>query len=201
MIRFWSGLALVVAVLVLGGNINAFDDDDDKEIKAAKKDVLDLAKKIEDGGKPADVAAEAGKIKKKYEELNTVMHGYKPPTKGGIGFGKGKGAGDGIELKIIDLGKRKLAAAALAKQKDDLVKMGYINLAMAEIAAHYSPAKPKGGKGAKEWKQYLDDMKKSSMALIKEVKAAKPDAEKIKAAANDLGTSCKSCHSDFRDNP
>jgi len=201
MTRFWLMAPLMAAILALAGSASGMQDkdkdkkdDDDKEVKEAQKDVLDLCKDVTDGKAEKDIDAKAAKIKKKYEELNTVMHVFKPKDKGGVGFGK---AGEGIELKIIGLGKRKLAAGAMAKEKDELVKMANINLAMAAITKHYAPAKPKGGKGKKDWEGHADDMKKAAEALRKAAKAG--NAEQVKAAANDLNNSCNNCHTDFRD--
>jgi hypothetical protein len=189
---FGSMLFLVIGLMA--GNSAVLGADDDKEIKQAQKDVLDLVKMITDG---KDVSAKAAEIKKKYEDLNTVMHIYKPSPKGGIGYGK-PNAGDGIEMKVIALGSKKaLAAAVLSKEKQDLIRMARINLAMAEITMHYAPAKPKGGKGAKEWKQYTTDMKKAAGDLAKAAEAG--NSAKVKDAANNLNNACNNCHSDFRD--
>lgn len=187
-VAFGSVLMLAVALLV--GDARAADE----ETKKAQADILDLAKKLADG---KDVEKETPAIKKKYEELNTLMHAYKPSPKGGIGTGLPPAVGDGIEMKIIALGKRPLPAATLAKEKGALMKLGYINAALADITTHYAPTKPKGGKGAKEWKQYTKDMKEASLELVKAAQAA--DAQKVKTAANNLNNSCNNCHSDFRD--
>jgi soluble cytochrome b562 len=196
MTRFWLTAPLVVAILALAGGAGGQEkkEDEDKEVKEAQKAVLDLCKDVAGGKAAKDVDAKAAKIKKKYEELNTVMHIYKPRDKGGIGYGK---TGQGIELKIIDLGKRKVAAASLDKEKDELVKMANINIAMAAIAKHYAPAKPKGGKGKKDWEGHTDDMRKAAEELRKAAKDGK--ADQIKKAANDLNNSCNNCHTDFRD--
>jgi cytochrome c556 len=188
------GATLALMVAMVTGPQNALAFDDAKEVKKAQQDILDLAKKIADG---KDVSKEAAEVKKKYEELNTVMHAYKPSPKGGIGTGLDPKAGDGIEIKVINLGKRALTSAALAKEKGALVKVAYINAAIADITHAYAPTKPKGGKGAKEWKQFCDDMKKASLDLAKAVEAG--DTAKIKTAANNLNNSCNNCHSDFRD--
>lgn len=190
MSKFVRGLALVVGLCLALVVVARADEDAAK----AQKDILDLAKDLE-GGK--DVAAKVASIKKKYEDLNTLMHAYKPRGKGGIGVGP-KGPGDGIELKIINLGKRALSKAALEKEKDDLVKAGYINLALAKITDAYAPAKPKGGKGPKDWKKHVEDMEKGSKDLIEAAK--KGDAPALKKAAANLNNSCNNCHTDFRDN-
>jgi cytochrome c556 len=169
------------------------DEEDDKLIKAAQKDVIDLAKGIE-GGKVD--AAKVKAMRKKYEELNHIMYIFKPREKGGLGIGP-KGPGDGIELKINSLGKRALSPMELKAQRAELIQMGYIASAMSEVATAYAPVKPKAGKGAKEWKQYAGEMKKSSQELIDAVK--KGNAPAVKAAATNLGNSCVGCHADFRD--
>jgi hypothetical protein len=197
--RFGSKLA-VGAVMALGiallaaNNPVVADDDDDKMIKAAQKDILALAADIAADKKidPARAAA----IRKKYEDLNHLMIGFKPRDKKGIGIGP-KGAGDGIELKLNNLGKRKLSPMQLAKESKELLRMASINLAYAEIVYHYAPAKPKLGKGAKEWKQYTAEMKMANREFINAVKAGKPDL--VKTAANNINNTCNSCHSDFRD--
>lgn len=199
MTRFWIAATLVVAVFAIGAHGDKDKDkkeDEDKEVKEAQKMVLDLCKDVA-GGKVAekDLAATAGKIRKKFEELNTVMHIYKPGAKGGIGYGK---AGQGIELKLIDMGKRAPAAGVIAKEKDDLIRLANINLAMSYITYHYAPTKVVKGKGPKEWKQYTDDMKKASLDLRKAIQGGK--GADIKKVSNDLVNSCNNCHGDFRDN-
>jgi len=189
--KLTSGSALALALALLAGpGYSALAQKEDKEVKEAQKDVLKLAKDIEAGNK-VDVAA----IRKKYEELEPIMHAFKPSTKGGIGIGK-PGPGDSIEQKIINLGKRSLSPATLSKEKADLIKMAYINIAIGQIANHYPP-KAKGGKGPREWKQYNEDMIKSSQEFIKAVKA--DDTAKLKTAAANINSACNNCHSDFRD--
>jgi Cytochrome C' len=190
------GSALLLAVVLLSnGPVALGDEDDDKAIAEAQKDVVELAGAIGSGKDGKDVAT---RMKKKYEELNTIMQVYKPSTKKGLGTGiPPKGPGDGIEAKIISLGKR--VPADIEKQKAALIKLAYINLAMAEVTKLYPPSKPKNGKGVKEWQQHVADMKKSSEELLKAVKSG--DSAKIKDAANNVNSSCNNCHSDFRDEP
>jgi cytochrome c556 len=72
-------------------------------------------------------------------------------------------------------------------------------LAFAEVLPHYAPARPKGGKGAKEWKQYNDDWRKGTRELLDALKKADPSPMDVKKAANNINNACNSCHSDFRD--
>ncbi len=183
-------MLLLVAVLVNSSARAA----EDEEVKKAQAEILALAKKLSEG---KDVAQEAQAIRKKYDDLNTIMHAYKPSPKGGIGTGLEPKAGDGIEIKLINLGKRALPAATLAKEKDALLKSAYVNLAIGEITMHYAPEKPRGGKGAKEWKQFTEDMNKGTKELIQALKDANP--ANVKKAALDVNNACQNCHSDFRD--
>src|SRR5262245_15111516 len=92
------GLALVV-VAALGTAVTAADKEDEKEIKEAQKDILDLSQILGDPKKEAKAAdAKVAAIKKKYEDLGTLMHIYKPKAKGGLGFGPL--ATSGLESKI-----------------------------------------------------------------------------------------------------
>jgi cytochrome c556 len=187
-----AALCWGIWALATTGAVSA-DADEDKKVKEAQKDVVELAKEVE-GGKTDEAKAKA--IRKKYDELDHLMYIFKPRDKGGLGFGP-KGKGDGIELKIISLGKRALSDEDLKAQRAELIKMAYVTTAMSEVVQQYAPAKPKGGKGAKEWKAHAAGMKKASQELIAAVKKGSPDA--VKAAAGNLNGSCTSCHTDFRD--
>lgn len=189
-LAFGTAFLVVVAAMTSTTSANAFDEKDQKE---AQKAIHELAKLLADG---KDGAAKSAEVKKKFEDLEPIMHSYKPSPKGGIGYGMA-GPGDSIEQKIINMGKRTTAAATLKKEQADLVKMAYINAAIADIAVHYAPAKPKNGKGAKEWKQFCADQKTASLELVKAVQAG--SSEKVKAAATKMNDACNNCHADFRD--
>jgi hypothetical protein len=162
--------------------------DDKAEIQKA---IQAIAADLEAG---KDVANKAKEFKKKYEDLDEVMHAYKPKARGGIGVGP---MGDGIEIKFNGLAKRALAPGALAKEKDDLIKAAWVNMAMAKITMEYAPAKPRGGKGAKEWNGLTKEMEKGTMELIDALK--KGDSAAVKKAATNINSACNNCHSDFRD--
>jgi hypothetical protein len=160
------------------------------EVSDARKEIVDLARDVE-GGK--DIAAKAAALPKKYDDLETAMTIYKPRSRGGLGFGPK--ASYGLELKIRDLNREALSQATLQKESAELIRMGYINLAMADIVKHY-PVRTKGGKGKKEWEQHLDDQKKAARELIAAVKARDPKA--LKKAADNLDSACVRCHNDFK---
>jgi Cytochrome C' len=194
-------LALAGSVVLVGAGGGQSDLKSDKSWDhfvgktAAQKEILALARLTEAG---KSITRPAAALKSRHEKLAPLMQAaYRPREKKGIGIGT-KSPGDAIESKIIDLGKRPPTAAVLKNESTALIKMGYINMAMAEIVRGYAPAKPRGTKGKKDWEQHAGSMKKASEALIKAVKDS--DGVAIKKAAGELLKSCGDCHSDFRDN-
>ena len=186
-----SALALGVWLLASGGRA-ADEDEDEKAAKAAQKDIVELAGSMKDGKlNPAQVQA----VRKKHE-LEHIMYVFKPREKGGLGVGP-KGPGDGIEFKLINLGKRAPAKMALQKQKDDLIRMARVTAVMGDLTALYPPPKSKMGKTPADWKKYSEDMKKTALEFIKAVEGGDP--RKVKAAAENVNTSCNDCHTGFRD--
>lgn len=172
---------LALAMMVSVHSVYGFDD-----IADAQKAILDIAKKLEDG---KDVKTDVAALRKKIEELEPIMHNYKPKAKKGI-------HPEGIEAKIQKLAGKGISAETLKKEKDDLVKLAYANLAMGHIAKAYAPTKVKMGKGPKQWNDYSDEMMQGTLELIKEAKAG--NAAKIKAIATNINAACEKCHTDFR---
>ena len=184
-----GGLALMAAVALMSAPLRAEDED----AKKAQKDILALAETLEKG---SDGKSAVAAIKKKYEELNSIMHVYKPSTKGGVGVGA-KGANDGIERKIALLARTELSKAKLDKEKAALLKMAYLNLAVGKVAHAYAPQKSKPGKpGTKEWNGYAGEQEKASKDLLDAIKKGK--TADIKKHALSLNAACTNCHSDFR---
>jgi len=189
-----AGVALALAFTAVGV---ARDDEDDKDTIAARKDVLDVLKAVESGKGDKDLENLAAGIKKKDVELNNLMKVYKNKDKGGLGYGVKPDAKSGIESKIIELQRnaRGPAVATLKKEKNDLIKLAQLNIAMSEIARpHFQ--KPMEGKGKKDWDKWLDDQKAASKELIEAVK--KEDGKGVAKAAKELLNSCTECHSIFR---
>jgi hypothetical protein len=181
-----TALLVLFALLVADDSRRAYG----RQANNAQKDILKLADKLAAG---KDITKDAAGFKKKYEDLEQIMNSYKPGNKGGIGYGAKK---EGIEPKLIGMGRRAVPKATLEKEKDELVKMAYINIAIAEVAAHYLP-KPKGGKGPADWKKYTTDQKKAAEELIKAINAG--NAANVKKAAEQINNACNGCHADFRD--
>jgi len=184
------GAALVVVTVSLAQAPNP-------AVVAARKDILDVAKAVEDGKGNKAIQAKAKAIKNKGVDLEDLMAVFKTQQKGGLGFGARPAGNSGIELKIAELQRnaRGPALAALKKDGEDLVKMAYVAQAMAEITRPHF-AKPMNGKGKKDWDNWLDDQEKASRDLIAAVKAANPKA--VALAAKKLQDSCTECHAAFR---
>lgn len=188
-IRLAFGVALTLALSAVG-----VARDDDEETVAARKAVLDVLQAAEGGKSDSDLKAKAEAIKKKDMELNTLMKVYKLKEKGGLGFGAKPDAKSGMEAKIIALQKAP-AKATIKKEKADLLKLAYLNIAMAEIAKpHFQ--KPMEGKNKKDWDKWLDEQKTAAKELIEAVN--KEDGDAVSKAAKNLYNSCTECHSVFR---
>jgi cytochrome c556 len=188
-------LLLAIVLVGAGRSARAYDDEDDKAIKAAQKDIVTLASLIEEG-KEAEAQKLAAAMRKKYDDLLTIMTAYKPTKRKGLGVGP-KGPADSIETKIQSMAKRPPSADVLSKQKADFLRMGYVNAAIADVTILYTP-KPKGGKGKAEWERHSKDQRKASLELVEAIKSGDP--KKVKTASKRLDDACTSCHSDFRSN-
>ena len=187
-----AGAALTLALAAVG---TARDKEDDAK---AQKEVLEVAKAAEKGKGDKDLATMAKDIKeKKNLELDSLMKVYKNKNKGGVGFGEKPAADSGIESKIQALQRteRGPSAATLKKEGKDIIKLAYLNIAMAEIAKpHFN--KPMEGKNKKDWDKWLDDQKKAAKDLIEAVK--KEDGKAVAKAAKEMQNACTECHSVFR---
>ncbi|MFQ3650657.1 MAG: cytochrome c [Gemmataceae bacterium] len=167
----------------------------DNKVKPVIKEILEIAADLEAG---KDVVAKVKAFRKKHDDLDEVMHGYKPRMRGGVGVDpKADAKSDGVEMKFNAIARRAMAPAALKKEKDLLLKAAYFNLAMAKLTKEYAPEKPKGGKGAKEWNKLTDEMEKGTKDMLEALKKEDPAA--LKKAVTDINNACNTCHSDFRD--
>jgi len=194
-------LALSLAVAAVAEDKEKKEKKEDKELVAARKDTVDLAElygKDPKDFKKEDVVKKVSAIRKAHE-LDLLMKAYKPKESGGIGFGGAAGKANGIENKITALQRYKdgkgPSVAELKKDEADLVKMGLLNLAMAEIVKPYFKMKMKG-KDKADWEKYADNQKAAAEEFIKAVK--KHDGPAVAKAAKNLLGSCTDCHSAFR---
>src|SRR4051812_4535302 len=123
MSRFGRGLFghLVLVLALLGLSMSGTPA---AAQNAAGMDVIALAKLIEDGKPTANAVAA---IKKKYDDLEMVMENYKPQKRKGLGY----------DAEFNKLAKEGIGAGALGNRKAALLKMGYFNLAIGQLAPHY----------------------------------------------------------------
>jgi hypothetical protein len=185
---FARGLALT-AVLVLSIAAAAQGPALPAPVGPAQKDIVDLAKAIENG---KDISKKVAAIQAKFG-LDDIMELYKPRSKGGLGFGP---EGMSIEAKLNAIGSKKgISKADLARFEKELTRAAQINRAIVELSRGFPP-RAKAGKGPKEWNEYADTMQSSSLELIKAIKAG--DTVKVKSIAANLTSACNGCHSDFR---
>jgi hypothetical protein len=187
------GSALVAGICLVAckANCAAEDNNEPNRMEGLRKAILKVAKQMEAG---KNVKALVVELNKEFDELDELMKAaYNPRTRQGIGFGP-KGKVHGIEVQLQHMEKHEMSNEALNKQKVDLIKMGYINLAMAALTMdRYRPSPgPRLPRTERAWKQFTEDMKKASLELIAAIKAGKPD--KVKRAAEKLNQSCFDCH-------
>jgi cytochrome c556 len=176
-------------------SITALSADDDEK-KEAQKAVLKVVEAMKKGGNgKGEIAA----IAKKFDELEPIMWVYKPRKKGGIGMGKN--GEDDIELTLGKIGnprgKAKLTPKKLADMQADLIKVGELSKAIAQITEQDRYVQQYGKKEPAKWKKYTKEMKKGADELIAAVKGG--NVANAQKAANDLSASCTNCHSDFRE--
>jgi len=195
--HYLYGLAVGVALTLALATATTARQQVDKDVLEARKDVLEVFEAVKGGKADKDLAAKAAAIHKKGVDLNNLMAVYKIKEKGGVGFGEKPDAKSGVEAKIIALQRteRGPSATLIKKEKDDLIKLARLNVAMAEIARPHFPG-PKGGKNKKDWDKWLDDQKKASKDLMAAVN--KGDGKAVSKAAKDLLATCTECHETYR---
>lgn len=154
---------------------------------AVNKDLLDLAADL-DAGK--DVTAKLKALHKKHDDLTDIMKAYKPRKKGGLGHGPEKPA-DSLESAIFNLAKKPLTKDALAKQKDELLRLASLNRAVLELATTHEPPKWPQAKKAK-WREFSEDMRKATRDFADAVRKADP--VRLKKAAEGMNAACINCH-------
>jgi hypothetical protein len=163
------------------------------------KDVKGTVLKIADAFEKSD-AAGAKKLAEslKEEDLEDVMHLFKPRKDKGLGIGAKAGAikPDGIELKVIALAMNAPPQKELDESSADLARAAYVAAAIAEVALTQTDEKAKG-KNPKDWKNWAEGMRQGAIELADAAKAKKP--ADVKKAAEKMDTNCKSCHKVFRD--
>jgi hypothetical protein len=147
-------------------------------------------------GDTAGAKKAAGDLKKL--DYETVMHAFKPRSKGGIGVGP-KGSGitpDGIELKINAIARDGITGPAMKKEGDALVRVGYVTEAMAQFAVAKPWDAPMGKKTPAAWNEWADKMVTASAEFTKAAKGG--SAADLKKAASNIKNTCDGCHAIFK---
>jgi hypothetical protein len=153
------------------------------------RDIVSVARDLSEG---RPVAAKLAALRNKYDDLGDVMRIFKHRSKKGLGAGP-KAPSDGIEDKIIRLSMRPLTRMQLAKEKDDLVRMGYVAAAVGALSKLYAPDRPFQGMTPADWRKHADQTRKYSLELVKAVESGNP--LKVKRVATKLNYACNGCHS------
>jgi hypothetical protein len=191
-----TALGLLALGLVLTGGSSRADFD------AGVKAALEKIATALENNKTADASAAAKALAKKVEELNDVMHAFKPRTgKGKIkGWGVGNKAGvvvpDGIELKYNSVGRDGITPQQLAKEGDAIAESAWVTAAICSVAIHKPSEKVKGAAKLKKWTEYAEGAIEGAKELAKAAKDK--NASAVKEAIVKMNNKCNSCHMDFR---
>jgi hypothetical protein len=161
------------------------------------RDAVDKIAKAIQKGEKAEAAKLAGALK--IDEIDEVMAGFKLRTKKGFGVGAKAGAiePDGIELKLDSIEQKGINAATLKKEADALIEAGYRSTAILEVAHKRGwQEADKGKKTKKAWARLSEESRDASAGFVEAVKGG--NADKVKAAATKLNSSCAACHAIFK---
>ena len=192
--------ALTVCLLTAPARCGADDKDDAADIKEAQK-ATDKLKKLTDAiaeGREKDLAD----LKKALNDATDLKHimwaAYKPQAKGGLGANTKPDSttGMGIERKLDLIAQKGLPQTQLTRESADLIRMGQVAQAVAEIAEMNTPKKDETKKAVADWKKFNKEQKDAALDLIEAVKANNPS--QVRTAATKLYGSCTSCHGVFR---
>ncbi len=192
--RCMAALLMGLGVVVLVGPGGAADDK-----KMVPEAVISGLQKVADSlakDPKADVSKDLDGLKK--FDLKLPMKLFKKRENGGWGVGGKAGAinPDGIERQLEALGEG-ANAAALAKDGDAIMELGYRTAAIAALAEAKAPAKAMGKKTPKEWMKWSTELKTASLQLGEAAK--KKDAAAVTKAAAAASKTCSGCHDIFRD--
>jgi cytochrome c556 len=160
-----------------------------------KDDVAKLAEAMAKGNAPAKKAID-DLVK---ADLEDVMKSFKLRKDKGIGVGEKPGVitPDGIEAKFVNIGKKQMSPKEINDQGEALIKAAHATTVIGKVALAKAPGKKVGAKDPKDWKQWSEDMIKSSDDLAKALKAKNPKG--VLDAVKNVNASCNNCHGVFRD--
>jgi hypothetical protein len=186
--------SLFVALSGDGSSQDKKPGNEKKQNKQARQAVLRMADLVERKDFVA-LKQQADAVAKSIQGLDDVMNLLKLRSRGGLGIGApGAVAPDGMEAKVVNMAKRPLTSPQLAKESKDLVRLAYVNAAIAQISEARSDVD--GKMDPKAWQKWSIDMRQSALELADAAQAMNPAG--VKAAAKKLNTSCTDCHDKFR---
>ncbi len=165
-------------------------------IPGPREEVSELARDLSEG---KDIRKKVAALRKKYEDLYDLAGVFKNRAKDGIGVGP-RGKSDGIEPKLVDLGRRPMSREKLKAERDEIVRMGHVLAAMADIFDAYTPEKGVGFAGTlgpKEWKTQTSLLRSGGRDLIRA--ALNEDPLAVRDAARVINISCNNCHTEGRE--
>src|SRR5262245_35898923 len=159
--RLWLAALALMGLAWMVMETSSSRAGEDKAVKAA---VLKIAKALEKGDSSA-AASEAKALAKSLEDLEAIMHLFKPRTKKGLGVGGKAGdiTPDGIELCVLALGRDGPRAATFKRDADAYADMGYTIAAIGEVIQYKPPEKDAGKKTKREWMSLSKDMKEGGI--------------------------------------
>ena len=196
--RFAVAWATAVGLLAAGFFLSAGSSRADIDKKEMNSTLAKIAKALESGD-DATATKLAEDLAKKVEDLDDLMHSFKPRNKKGLGVGSKEGVvqPDGIEQKLNSISRDGITPGQLKKEAENLTEAAWMTAAIAKVTVYKAPAKDKGKKTKANWSKYS----KGTIAGAQEMaKASKDmDVNAVKTAAVKVNNNCNSCHMYFRD--
>ncbi len=183
---------LAVAFFVTAGRSRA--DIDKKMHDALSK----IAKALQTGDK-ATAMKEAEAYAKKVEDLDDLMHSFKPRNKKGLGVGSKSGVvvPDGIEQKLNAIARDGITPAQLGKEGEALNEAAWMTGAIAAVTKYKAPERDKGKKKRSKWIEWAESTRDGAIELAAAAKSK--DVNAVKAAAIKVNNGCNNCHMVFRE--
>lgn len=154
---------------------------------ALVKEISDKLTAIEKGKKKEDQG----------NELAPLMKIFSLKKRGGPGIGDKDANLDGFEATLQALAGKTITDKELKDKAAVIVKMAYVNAAIAEVIKTHPPAKFDAKKGQKkaDWDKWAADMGTLADALAK---SAKSNPKAFNDAAQKAEKNCLACHKVFR---
>lgn len=169
--------------------------DIDKNLHAGLTKIAEALQK----GDTAAADAEAKVVAKKIEDLDDLMHSFKPRNKKGLGVGSTAGVvtPDGIEQKLNAIARDGITPAQLQKEGKALSEAAWMTAAIAKVTEFKAPERDKGKKKKSKWLEWS----KGTLDGAKELAAAAKgnDVGAVKEAAIKVNNNCNNCHMIFRE--